>query len=33
MTKLLREAMDKVVTLPEATQQSIAEDLLAHVER
>ena len=32
MTKLLQEAMDKVSTLPEATQQSIAEDLIAHVE-
>jgi hypothetical protein len=32
MTKLLQEAMDKVSALPEATQQSIAEDLIAHVE-
>jgi hypothetical protein len=32
MTKLLQEAIDKVSTLPEATQQSIAEDLIAHVE-
>ena len=32
MTKLLQEAMEKVSTLPEATQQSIAEDLIAHVE-
>jgi hypothetical protein len=32
MTKLLQEAMDKVSTLPEATQQCIAEDLIAHVE-
>jgi hypothetical protein len=32
MTKLLEEAMAKVAQLPEATQQSIAEDLLAHVE-
>jgi hypothetical protein len=32
MTKLLQEAMDKVATLPEAAQQSIAEDLIAHVE-
>ena len=31
MTKLLEEAMAKVSTLPEATQQSIAEDLIAHV--
>jgi len=31
MTKLLQEAMDKVSTLPEATQQSIAEDLIARV--
>jgi hypothetical protein len=32
MTKLLQEAMDKVSALPEATQQSIAEDIIAHVE-
>jgi hypothetical protein len=32
MTKLLQEAIDKVSALPEATQQSIAEDLIAHVE-
>jgi hypothetical protein len=32
MTKLLQEAMDKVSALPEATQQSIAEGLIAHVE-
>ena len=32
MTELLQEAIDKVSALPEATQQSIAEDLLAHVE-
>ena len=31
MTKLLEEAMAKVSQLPEATQQSIAEDLIAHV--
>jgi hypothetical protein len=31
MTKLLQEAIDKVSALPEATQQSIAEDLIAHV--
>ena len=31
MTKLLEEAMAKVSTLPEATQQCIAEDLIAHV--
>jgi hypothetical protein len=29
MTKLLEEAMAKVSKLPEATQQSIAEDLIA----
>ena len=32
MTKLLQEAIDKVSALPEATQQSIAKDLIAHVE-
>ena len=32
MTKLLQEAIDKVSALPEATQQSIAEDLIAHVQ-
>lgn len=32
MTKLLQQAIDKVSALPEATQQSIAEDLIAHVE-
>jgi hypothetical protein len=32
MMKLLQEAMDKVSALPEATQQSIAEDPIAHVE-
>jgi hypothetical protein len=32
MTKLLQEAINKVSALPEATQQSIAEDLIAHVE-
>ena len=32
MTKLLQEAVDKVSALPEATQQSIAEDLIALVE-
>ena len=31
MTKLLEEAMAKVSQLPEATQESIAEDLIAHV--
>ena len=31
MTKLLEEAMAKVSKLPEATQESIAEDLIAHV--
>jgi hypothetical protein len=31
MTKLLEEAIAKVSKLPEATQQSIAEDLIAHV--
>jgi hypothetical protein len=31
MTKMLEEAMAKVSQLPEATQQSIAEDLIAHV--
>jgi hypothetical protein len=32
MTKLLEEAMQRVSALPEATQQSIAEELIAHVE-
>jgi hypothetical protein len=32
MTKLLQKAIDKVSALPEATQQIIAEDLIAHVE-
>ena len=31
MTKLLEEAIAKVSQLPEATQESIAEDLIAHV--
>lgn len=31
MTKLLEEAMAKVSQLPEATQESIAEDLIAHI--
>jgi len=32
MTKLVQEAIDKLSALPEATQESIAEDLIAHVE-
>jgi hypothetical protein len=32
MTKLLEEAIAKVSKLPEATQKSIAEDLIAHIE-
>jgi len=32
MTKLLEEAIQRVSELPEATQKSIAEDLIAHVE-
>jgi hypothetical protein len=32
MTKLLQKAIDRVSTLPEVAQQSIAEDLIAHVE-
>jgi len=31
MTKLLEEAVAEVSKLPDATQQSIAEDLIAHV--
>ena len=32
MTKLLQEAMERVSALPKATQESIAEELIAHVE-
>jgi hypothetical protein len=32
MTKLLKKAIERMSALPEATQQSIAEDLIAHVE-
>jgi hypothetical protein len=32
MTNSLKEAMNRVSALPEAAQQSIAEDLIAHVE-
>jgi dihydroneopterin aldolase len=32
MTKLLEKAIQKVSALPEAAQESIAEDLIAHVE-
>lgn len=33
MTNLLKEAIAKVETLPEAAQQQIGEELLLHVER
>ena len=32
MTKLLQEAIERVSALPKATQESIAEELIAHVE-
>lgn len=32
MMKLLEQAIERVAALPEATQQSIAEDLISHVE-
>jgi uncharacterized membrane protein YccC len=32
MTKLLEEAIQRISELPEPAQQSIAEDLIAHVE-
>jgi hypothetical protein len=32
MTKLLQEAIERVSALPQATQESIAEELIAHVE-
>ena len=32
MTKLLEEAIERVSALPKATQESIAEELIAHVE-
>lgn len=32
MTKLLKKAIERISALPEATQQSIAEDLIAHVD-
>jgi hypothetical protein len=32
MTKSLQQAIERVSALPKATQESIAEDLLAHVE-
>jgi hypothetical protein len=33
MTKILEEAMAEVGTLPEASQQKIGEELLAHVKK
>jgi hypothetical protein len=33
MTKILEEAMAEVETLPEASQQKIGEELLAHVKK
>lgn len=32
MTRLLQEAIERVSALPKATQESIAEELIAHVE-
>jgi hypothetical protein len=32
MTKLLQEAIERVSALPKAAQESIAEELIAHVE-
>jgi hypothetical protein len=32
MTKSLQQAIERVSALPKATQESIAEDLIAHVE-
>jgi hypothetical protein len=33
MTKVLRDAIDTVATLPEAEQDTIGRELLAHVEK
>ena len=32
MTKLVQKAIERLSSLPEATQQTIAEELIAHVE-